>query len=137
LRSNNIIKTDEYIVDLSPVSTKTTSMERTDGKSLRSDYTVTSHVDCKDPLLSSPKVIATSSATAMLDTVYAKARFYNGDGSLVNSDETTENNTNFASATAKSKASNIYYGDDYGYGNHLYEKEGYKTIIHETYDTFE
>ena len=72
--------------------------------------------------------VAKSKSTTTEDYVYAKARTFNGDGSLVNTKVIVQKSS-FVSATATNTS--IYYGDD-AIGNHTYKLSGYNDVNHET-----
>lgn len=62
--------------------------------------------------------------------IYAKARAYKW-GSLVKSDYDDERYSSYAGITVDGGSST--WGIE-GYGNHIFEKDGYMTVTHESYD---
>ncbi|GMQ57984.1 hypothetical protein AN1V17_23790 [Vallitalea sediminicola] len=143
--NSEVFQSADSIVDLTPVNAKSTSKVKKESNkfisfigdffaSESSTPTNTSNIECIDPFLANSYAIAKSSSTVMEDYIYAKCRIYNGgDDSLVSSTEEDENYSSFVSAKAIDSG---FYSDDYAYGNHIYKLEGYKDVIHETYDEF-
>lgn len=62
--------------------------------------------------------------------IYAKASAYK-DGALVK--QSTDNQYNASYAGAAGKAGDSGWGVE-GYGNHIFEKQGYMTIQYESYN---
>ncbi|AMR06131.1 XoxI protein [Bacillus thuringiensis serovar pingluonsis] len=90
----------------------------------------TSTVTTYKPLFDNPYAIAKSSSTTKEDYIYAKARAFKSNGSLISSKANSENKSSFVSATVTN--SSIYYGGDYAIGNHTYKLSGYNDVNHET-----
>ncbi|QWH64201.1 XoxI protein (plasmid) [Bacillus mycoides] len=82
------------------------------------------------PLFSDPYAVAKSNSTVSEDYIYAKARAFNSNGSLISTNSNSANKSTFVSATAKN--SSIYYGGHYAIGNHTYKLSGYSDVNHET-----
>ncbi|CJC50627.1 Uncharacterised protein [Streptococcus pneumoniae] len=89
-----------------------------------------SNISVYTPFFGNPYAVAKSNSTTTEDYVYAKARTFNGDGSLVNTKSNSAKKSSFVSATATNTS--IYYGDDYAIGNHTYKLSGYNDVNHET-----
>ncbi|MBJ8201304.1 XoxI protein [Bacillus cereus] len=89
-----------------------------------------SNISVYTPFFGNPYAVAKSKSTTTEDYVYAKARTFNGDGSLVNTKSNSAKKSSFVSATATNTS--IYYGDDYAIGNHTYKLSGYNDVNHET-----
>ncbi|MGE7877888.1 hypothetical protein [Peribacillus muralis] len=101
---------------LSEVSSVTPGIATaTAGKTIK----VTSKVNAKNPLVGAPNATATSSASASEDSISAK--------------EDKQSYSKYAGATYTSKSGSI---PSKAFGNHNYIKKSYKTIRHETVDTY-
>ncbi|MFB6467403.1 hypothetical protein ACE38V_11400 [Cytobacillus sp. Hz8] len=96
--------------------------------SAQATISVSSNLECKEPLFSGNYALGSSSATVKEDSIYVKVRTFNGDGSLIDSGSATEKSSTFVSAKANSS---IFFGDDYAISNHTYKKSGYETITSE------
>lgn len=84
-----------------------------------------------------PFAVAKSTSSKKIDYIYAKARAYDSDGVLMNSDSQEEENTSYVSATALyEKDSMIFDSDSWALGNHTYRNKGYKDVVHETKDNW-
>ncbi|WP_242255948.1 XoxI protein [Bacillus cereus group sp. BfR-BA-01379] len=89
-----------------------------------------SNISVYTPFFGNPYAVAKSKSTTIEDYIYAKARTFNGDGSLVNTKSNSAKKSTYVSATATNTS--IYYGDDYAIGNHTYKLNGYNDVNHET-----
>lgn len=138
-----VFQLDGMIVDLREIPQKSVTQALNPsikkGDVVGQSATITSLPQCtskcsfKTPLFSKPYILATSSATVVEDYIYAKARYYNSDDTLISQDEQQMNNSSYISAKAQGSAWGVYWGD-YGYGNHIYRLDGYYDVICETYD---
>ena len=134
----SVYETDDMIVDLVPVPRKTTTAVPKSGMRLEG-FDVTSSILCHDNGWLGGHwdvyVVVGSEATRPIDYIYAKARSYDSDGVLMDTDSNSETNSSFVSATADYiKGSMIFDNDSWGLGNHTYRESGFKDIIHETKD---
>ncbi|KLA30729.1 MULTISPECIES: hypothetical protein [Bacillus cereus group] len=89
-----------------------------------------SNISVYTPFFGNPYAVAKSKSTTTEDYIYAKARTFNGDGSLVNTKSNSAKKSTYVSATATNTS--VYYGDDYAIGNHTYKLNGYNDVNHET-----
>ncbi|EEL39536.1 hypothetical protein bcere0020_30240 [Bacillus cereus Rock3-29] len=89
-----------------------------------------SNISVYTPFFGNPYAVAKSKSTTTEDYIYAKARTFNGDGSLVNTKSNNAKKSSYVSATATNTS--VYYGDDYAIGNHTYKLNGYNDVNHET-----
>ncbi|MGF9815001.1 XoxI protein [Bacillus toyonensis] len=89
-----------------------------------------SNISVYTPFFGNPYAVAKSKSTTTEDYIYAKARTFNGDGSLVNTKNNNAKKSSYVSATATNTS--VYYGDDYAIGNHTYKLNGYNDVNHET-----
>ncbi|MGH1284107.1 XoxI protein [Bacillus toyonensis] len=89
-----------------------------------------SNISVYTPFFGNPYAVAQSKSTTTEDYIYAKARTFNGDGSLVNMKSNNAKKSSYVSATATNTS--VYYGDDYAIGNHTYKLNGYNDVNHET-----
>ncbi|HHY2674279.1 MULTISPECIES: XoxI protein [Bacillus cereus group] len=89
-----------------------------------------SNISVYTPFFGNPYAVAQSKSTTTEDYIYAKARTFNGDGSLVNTKSNNAKKSSYVSATATNTS--VYYGDDYAIGNHTYKLNGYNDVNHET-----
>lgn len=89
-----------------------------------------SNISVYTPFFGNPYAVAKSKSTTTEDYIYAKARTFNGDGSLVNTKSNNAKKSSYVSATATNTS--FYYGDDYAIGNHTYKLNGYNDVNHET-----
>ncbi|MED3079604.1 XoxI protein [Bacillus wiedmannii] len=89
-----------------------------------------SNISVYTPFFGNPYAVAKSKSTTTEDYIYAKARTFNGDGSLVNTKSNNTKKSTYVSATATHTS--VYYGDDYAIGNHTYKLNGYNDVNHET-----
>lgn len=89
-----------------------------------------SNISVYTPFFGNPYAVAKSKSTTTEDYIYAKARTFNGDGSLVNTKSNNAKKSSYVSATATNTS--VYYGDDYPIGNHTYKLNGYNDVNHET-----
>ncbi|HDX9614091.1 TPA: XoxI protein [Bacillus toyonensis] len=85
-----------------------------------------SNISVYTPFFGNPYAVAQSKSTTTEDYIYAKARTFNGDGSLSNNAK----KSSYVSTTATNTS--VYYGDDYAIGNHTYKLNGYNDVNHET-----
>lgn len=115
---------------LSEVSSVTPGIATaTAGKTIK----VTSKINAKNPLVGSPHATATSSASATEDSISAKVRVYTSKGGLQGSKEDKQSYSKYAGATYTSKSGSL---PSKAFGNHNYIKKSYKTVRHETVDTY-
>ncbi|PFE10614.1 XoxI protein [Bacillus cereus] len=116
------------IVDSNSIqdSKKSENIFLKDSKAPNNTSTVTTYA----PLFSDPYAVAKSSSTVTEDYIYAKARAFNSNGSLISTNSNSANKSSFVSATANN--SSIYYGGHYAIGNHTYKLSGYSDVNHET-----
>lgn len=89
-----------------------------------------SNISVYTAFFGNPYAVAKSKSTTTEDYIYAKARTFNGDGSLVNTKSNNAKKSSYVSATATNTS--VYYGDDYAIGNHTYKLNGYNDVNHET-----
>lgn len=134
--TNNASASEVDTVDKQPVlvdfdtiqSTKTSSVPSlTIAAAPKND----SNISVYTPFFGNPYAVAKSKSTTTEDYVYAKARTFNGDGSLVNTKSNSAKKSSFVSATGPTQAF-IMERDDYAIGNHTYKLSGYNDVNHET-----
>ncbi|USK76646.1 XoxI protein [Peribacillus frigoritolerans] len=85
-------------------------------------------LDVHSPPLRSTYAVAKSSANRLRDYIYARAKTYNGDGSLIKSKSASATKADFIGV----KAMNGTSLDDSAIGTHIYKLKGYKTITDQT-----
>lgn len=129
----DVIETDTTITNISflpEVDVITPGiMSTTLGKSIKTH----SSVKASNPLYGSAQATATSSASDLVDTIYAKVRVYTKSGGLEGSKEDSEQGSRYAGITYVSKSTTV---PKEAYGNHKFIKAGYKSVINETHDFF-
>ncbi|CGF81910.1 XoxI protein [Bacillus sp. N447-1] len=133
--TNNASASEVDTVDKQPVLVDFDTIQSTKTSSVPSLTVVAapkndSNISVYTPFFGNPYAVAKSNSTTTEDYVYAKARTFNGDGSLVNTKSNSAKKSSFVSATATNTS--IYYGDDYAIGNHTYKLSGYNDVNHET-----
>lgn len=125
------------VYDLTPVREKSTNVRPTlpGVVSTQAAPTNTSKTTASSPLFGDSYAVSTSDSTIQEDSISAKCRVYDGDGSLLDSKEDKQTNSSHA-GTPKTINGTAYYGNDYALGNHVYQEAGYYDVIHETRDDF-
>lgn len=148
-----VFEKEGILYDLRPTEEKSTTGERVVSKDKRAttniegstdgdtsllsledgEYTATSKIEGdKNAYGDKIKATATSSATRIIDYIYAKARVFE-DGGVIGSGEDEATNSSYAGATTGFVDFGFATWDNDARGNHLYKDEGWKDIVHETY----
>lgn len=141
LMRSDVYETDEMVVDRIPAANKSTEAVSKSGFELarESGFTATSSITCNDDGWGfghwNVYAVSESSATRMIDYIYARARSYNSNGVLMDSATQSERDSSYVSATADYVInSNVFEYGCWAIGNHTYRDAGYKDIVHETRD---
>lgn len=135
-----VFEKDGILFDLRPTEEKSTMGERVESKEKGAitingdgEYTATSSIKGdKNGWDDKINATATSSATRIIDYIYAKARVFE-EGGMIASAEDQTNNSSYAGAATEYVDFGIVTWNNDAIGNHLYKDEGWKDIIHETY----
>lgn len=137
-----VFEKNETLFDLRPIEQKSTNAERINGDGEISPaslsegpFTANSKIKGnRVTTISSDKIsaTATSNATRVIDSIYAKARLYE-NGGLLDSKENPETNSSHAGVTAGPSSFGLVTWDNDAYGNHTYKDAGWKDVVHETY----
>jgi hypothetical protein len=74
--------------------------------------------------------VAKSSANRLQDYIYARAKTYNGDGSLIKSKSASATKADYYGV--KTMNGTFYSLNDFVIGTHIFKLKGYKTITGQT-----
>lgn len=100
------------------------------GSSILATNKVKGRLDVYKPPLRSSYAVAKSSANRMQDYIYARAKTYNGDGSLIKSKSASATKADYIGV--KTMNGTVYFGNDFAIGTHTFKLKGYNTINGQT-----
>ncbi|MGN7397552.1 hypothetical protein [Peribacillus frigoritolerans] len=100
------------------------------GSSILATNKAKGRLDVHSPPLRSTYAVAKSSANRLQDYIYARAKTYNGDGSLIKSKSASATKADYIGVKAMNGT--LYSSNDWAIGTHIFKLKGYKTITGQT-----
>ncbi|MFF2289969.1 XoxI protein [Peribacillus butanolivorans] len=90
------------------------------------------HMNLKtyNPLLTSTYAVAKSSSDKKQDYIYARAKTFNGNGSLIKTNSASSTKADYIGV--KTLNGSTYFRNDFAIGTHTFKLKGYKTINGQT-----
>ncbi|PAK43352.1 XoxI protein [Peribacillus simplex] len=83
-----------------------------------------------NPILSTNYAVAKSSSDKIQDYIYARAKTFNGDGSLIKTKSASSTKTDYI--VVKTLNDSTYFRNDFAIGTHTFKLKGYKTVNGQT-----
>ncbi|MBK5446906.1 MULTISPECIES: hypothetical protein [unclassified Peribacillus] len=74
--------------------------------------------------------VAKSSSNKIQDYIYARAKTFNGDGSLIKTNSASSKKADYIGV--KTMNGTAYFGNDWAVGTHIFKLKGYKDITGQT-----